>query len=64
MLPVRERLELLLPIMLFPIAFLLDANTGSATKADIVLLAELFSVVGAVWLMWLLGCNESITASE
>src|SRR3989442_1166297 len=60
MLRVRERLKLVLPITLFLIAFLLYANTGSATKAGIVLLAVPFSVVGAVWLMRLLGYNESI----
>ena len=62
MLRVRERLKLVLPITLFLIAFLLYANTGSATKAGIVLLAVPFSVVGAVWLMWLLGYNVSIAA--
>jgi Cu(I)/Ag(I) efflux system membrane protein CusA/SilA len=62
MLRVRERLKLVLPITLFLIAFLLYANTGSAVKAGIVLLAVPFSVVGAVWLMWLLGYNVSIAA--
>jgi Cu(I)/Ag(I) efflux system membrane protein CusA/SilA len=62
MLRVRERLKLVLPITIFLIAFLLYANTGSAAKAGIVLLAVPFSVVGAVWLMWLLGYNVSIAA--
>jgi Cu(I)/Ag(I) efflux system membrane protein CusA/SilA len=62
MLRVRERLKLVLPITLFLIAFLLYANTGSAMKSAIVLLAVPFSVVGAVWLMWLLGYNVSIAA--
>ena len=62
MLRVRERLKLVLPITVFLIAFLLYANTGSAAKAGIVLLAVPFSVVGAVWLMWLLGYNVSIAA--
>jgi Cu(I)/Ag(I) efflux system membrane protein CusA/SilA len=62
MLRVRERLKLVLPITLFLIAFLLYANTGSAAKAGIVLLAVPFSVVGAVWLMWALGYNVSIAA--
>jgi Cu(I)/Ag(I) efflux system membrane protein CusA/SilA len=62
MLRVRQRLKLVLPITLFLIAFLLYANTGSATKAGIVLLAVPFSVVGAVWLMWLLSYNVSIAA--
>jgi copper/silver efflux system protein len=62
MLRVRDRLKLVLPITLFLIAFLLYANTGSAAKAGIVLLAVPFSVVGAVWLMWLLDYNVSIAA--
>jgi Cu(I)/Ag(I) efflux system membrane protein CusA/SilA len=62
MLRVRERLKRVLPIALFLIAFLLYANMGSATKAGIVLLAVPFSVVGAVWLMWLLDYNVSIAA--
>jgi Cu(I)/Ag(I) efflux system membrane protein CusA/SilA len=62
MLRVRERLKLVLPITIFLIAFLLYANTGSAIKAGIVLLAVPFSVVGAVWLMWALGYNVSIAA--
>ena len=62
MLRVRERLKLVLPVTLFLIAFLLYANTGSAMKSAIVLLAVPFSVVGAVWLMWLLGYNVSIAA--
>jgi Cu(I)/Ag(I) efflux system membrane protein CusA/SilA len=62
MLRVRERLELVLPITILLIAFLLYANTGSAVKAGIVLLAVPFSVVGAVWLMWLLDYNVSIAA--
>ncbi len=62
MLRVRERLKLVLPITIFLIAFLLYANTGSAAKAGIVLLAVPFSVVGAVWLMWMLGYNVSIAA--
>src|SRR5437764_4602444 len=62
MLRVRERLKLVLPITIFLIAFLLYANTGSAAKAGIVLLAVPFSVVGAVWLMWALGYNVSIAA--
>ncbi len=62
MVRVRERLKLVVPLTLFLIAFLLYANTGSAAKAGIVLLAVPFSVVGAVWLMWLLGYNISIAA--
>jgi Cu(I)/Ag(I) efflux system membrane protein CusA/SilA len=62
MIRVRERLKLVLPVTLLLIALLLYANTGSVTKAAIVLLAVPFSAVGAVWLMWLLGYNVSIAA--
>jgi Cu(I)/Ag(I) efflux system membrane protein CusA/SilA len=60
MLRVRERLKLILPITLALIFGLLYANTRSAFKASIVMLAVPFSAVGAVWLLWLLGYNLSI----
>ena len=62
MLRVRERLKVVVPITLFLIFFLLYMNTKSAFKAGIVMLAVPFSVVGAVWLMYLLGYNVSIAA--
>ena len=62
MLRVRERLKVVVPITLFLIFFLLYMNTKSAFKASIVMLAVPFSVVGAVWLMYLLGYNVSIAA--
>src|SRR4029079_17192598 len=62
MLRVRERLKLVVPVTIFIIFFLLYLNTRSAVKAGIVMLAVPFSVVGAVWLMWLLGYNVSIAA--
>jgi Cu(I)/Ag(I) efflux system membrane protein CusA/SilA len=62
MLRVRERLKVVVPITLFLIFFLLYMNTRSAFKAGIVMLAVPFSVVGAVWLMYVLGYNVSIAA--
>ena len=62
MLRVRERLKMVVPITLFLIFFLLYMNTKSAFKAGVVMLAVPFSVVGAVWLMYLLGYNMSIAA--
>ncbi len=62
MLRVRERLKLVVPVTIFVIFFLLYMNTKSAVKAGIVMLAVPFSVVGAVWLMWVLGYNVSIAA--
>ena len=60
MLRVRERLKVVVPITIFLIFVLLFMNTKSAVKATIVMLAVPFSVVGAVWLLYLLGYNTSI----
>jgi copper/silver efflux system protein len=62
MLRVRERLKIVVPITLFLIFFLLYMNTRSAFKAAVVMLAVPFSVVGAVWLMYILDYNVSIAA--
>jgi Cu(I)/Ag(I) efflux system membrane protein CusA/SilA len=62
MLRVRERLKIVVPLTIFTIFFLLYMNTRSGVKAGIVMLAVPFSVVGAVWLMYLLGYNVSIAA--
>jgi Cu(I)/Ag(I) efflux system membrane protein CusA/SilA len=60
MLRVRERLKLVVPITIFIIFVLLYMNTRSAVKAGIVMLAVPFSLIGAVWLLWLLDYNVSI----
>jgi Cu(I)/Ag(I) efflux system membrane protein CusA/SilA len=60
MLRVKERLKLVLPITLVLIFGLLYANTKSAFKASIVMLAVPFSAIGAFWLLWILGYNMSI----
>jgi Cu(I)/Ag(I) efflux system membrane protein CusA/SilA len=60
MLRVRDRLKLVVPITFVLIFILLYANTKSAVKAGIVLLAVPFSVVGAIWYLWLLGYHISI----
>jgi Cu(I)/Ag(I) efflux system membrane protein CusA/SilA len=62
MLRVRERLKIVVPIVLFLIFALLYMNTKSAMKAGIVMLAVPFSLIGALWLMWALGYNISIAA--
>jgi Cu(I)/Ag(I) efflux system membrane protein CusA/SilA len=59
---VTERLKVVVPITLFLIFFLLYMNTRSAFKACVVMLAVPFSVVGAVWLMYVLGYHVSIAA--
>jgi copper/silver efflux system protein len=62
MLRVRERLKIVIPVTLVLIFALLYMNTKSAMKASIVMLAVPFSLIGAVWLMYLLGYNTSIAA--
>jgi Cu(I)/Ag(I) efflux system membrane protein CusA/SilA len=59
---VRERLKIVVPITLALIFVLLYANTRSAFKAMVVMLAVPFSAVGAVWLFHLLHYNVSIAA--
>jgi len=60
MLRVKERLKVVLPLTLFIICVLLYMNTKSMVKTGIVLLAVPFSLIGAVWLLWVLGYNVSI----
>jgi Cu(I)/Ag(I) efflux system membrane protein CusA/SilA len=57
---VRERMKLVAPVTLGLIFLLLYANTKSSFKALIVMLAVPFSLVGAVWLLFVLGYNVSI----
>lgn len=60
MLRVRERLKVVVPVTFFLIFILLYMNTKSPVKASIVMLAVPFSVIGAVWYLWILGYNVSI----
>ncbi len=60
MVRVKKRLKVILPLTLFLICVLLYMNTKSAVKTGIVLLAVPFSLIGAVWLLWILGYNVSI----
>jgi len=60
MLRVQERLKVVLPLTLFIICVLLYMNTKSMVKTAIVMLAVPFSLIGAVWLLWMLGYNISI----
>ena len=56
----KERLMLVVPITLLLVVLLLYLNTRSMTATGIILLAVPFSVVGAVWLLYLLDYNLSI----
>jgi Cu(I)/Ag(I) efflux system membrane protein CusA/SilA len=56
----KARLTLIVPITLVLIFLILYVNTRSLIKTAIVLLAVPFSVVGAVWFLWVLGYHSSI----
>jgi len=56
----KQRLLVIVPITLFLIFLILYVNTKSLVKTAIVLLAVPFSIVGAVWFLYLLGYNWSI----
>lgn len=60
MIRVKERLKLVIPLTLFIIALLLFMNTRSLVKTGIILLAVPFSLIGSVWLLWLLNYHISI----
>ncbi len=62
MIRVKERLKIVVPITLVLIFVLLFANTRSAFKSLVVMLAVPFSAVGAIWLFHLLHYNVSIAA--
>ena len=57
---VKERLTIVVPVTLLIVLLLLYANTRSATKTFIILLAVPFSAVGALWFLYLLDYNISI----
>src|SRR5712691_624608 len=56
----EQRLRIVVPFTLLIIFVLIYMNTRSAVKTSIVLLAVPFSLVGAFWLLYLLGYNMSI----
>ena len=56
----KQRLKVVIPFTLLIIFVLLYISTRSVTKTAIVLLAVPFSLVGAFWLLWLLGYNMSV----
>lgn len=56
----ERRLKVVVPFTLLLIFMLIYLNTRSAAKTVIVLLAVPFSLVGAFWLLYLLGYNMSV----
>jgi copper/silver efflux system protein len=62
MVRVRDRLKVIIPGTILLIMLLLYMNMKSWIKAGIVLLAVPFSLIGAVWFLYLLDYNLSIAA--
>ncbi|MBY0493327.1 MAG: CusA/CzcA family heavy metal efflux RND transporter [Cyanobacteria bacterium] len=60
MLRAQESLMLVIPVTLLIVIVLLYFNTQNLTKVAIVLLAVPFSLIGAFWLIYLLGYNLSV----
>jgi Cu(I)/Ag(I) efflux system membrane protein CusA/SilA len=56
----QRRLLVVVPLTLLLVGLLLYLNTGSLVETGIVLLAVPFSLIGAFWLLWLLGYNLSV----
>ena len=56
----KQKLMYVIPLTVLIIFILIYLNTGSLIKTGIVFLAVPFSLVGAVWLVYLLGYNMSI----
>ena len=56
----KQRLSWVLPLTLAIVVLLLYLNTGSLVETAMVTLAVPFSLVGAVWLLWLLDYNLSV----
>jgi Cu(I)/Ag(I) efflux system membrane protein CusA/SilA len=56
----KAKLKIVVPITLIIVCFLIFLNTRSLVETGIVLLAVPFSLVGAIWLVYLLGYNISV----
>jgi copper/silver efflux system protein len=59
----KEKLKLVVPLTLLIIFVLLYLNFRRMTETLIVMLSVPFSLVGGVWLMWLLGYNMSVAVA-
>ncbi len=60
MMRAKERLKIVIPVTLLIVIVLLYFSTRNVTKIAIVLLAVPFSLIGAFWLIYLLGYNLSV----
>lgn len=59
MIRANQRFLLIIPVTLFLVFFLLYLNTQSLMKTTIVMLAVPFSLIGAFWILYLLGYHLS-----
>jgi len=59
----KGRLAVVVPITLAIILMLLYANFGSIAESALVMLSLPFSLVGGVWLLWVLDYNMSVAAA-
>jgi Cu(I)/Ag(I) efflux system membrane protein CusA/SilA len=60
MMRAQQRLRIVIPVTLLLVVVLLYFNTRNVVKIAIVLLAVPFSLIGAFWLIYLLGYNLSV----
>jgi len=56
----QKRMMVIIPLTLFIILFIIFLNTRSLIKTAIVFLAVPFSLVGAIWFIYILGYNMSL----
>lgn len=56
----QKRLQLVVPLTLILIIIIIYLNTRSAFETAIVMLAVPFSLVGAIWALWLFDYNMSV----
>jgi Cu(I)/Ag(I) efflux system membrane protein CusA/SilA len=63
MIRVKERLKMVIPLTLALIWALIYMNTRSTAKTAIILMAVPFSLIGAVWLLWILDYNLSVAVA-
>jgi Cu(I)/Ag(I) efflux system membrane protein CusA/SilA len=59
----EARLRVVVPLTLAVIFLLLYANFRSAAESALVMLSLPFALVGGVWLLWLLGYNQSVATA-
>ncbi len=63
MVQAAKRLRIMIPLTLLLVFLLIYFNTKSFTETAMVLLAVPFSLVGAFWLLWMLGYNLSVAVA-